>query len=89
MEKYIPAYSRGYTRDFFRSPVCPPPAAPEARSCESCGLLALALPPVQEWERIYTGENALPRGTIFASLYLPLGSLNVEPKPEQLERKDW
>ena len=75
LEKYMPVYGRGYTEGFFRNTVrsSPPPAA-EAKQ-DPVQPLAIAFVRDQEWENIYTGESALARGTLFADLYLPLGTL--------------
>lgn len=77
MEKFMPTYGRGYTEEFFRNTVRP---AAEARTADSSREadrpLAIAFVRDQDWEDIYTGECALARGTIFAGLYFPLGTLN-------------
>ncbi len=72
MERFMPAYGRGYSADFFRNGVAPE----EKRPPEECERLALALLPMQTWEGIYTGECGLCRGTIFSALYFPLGNVN-------------
>jgi len=72
MEKFMPAYGRGYSADFFRNGV----AQEEPEPLREKRQLALATVPMEEWEGIYTGETGFCRGTIFSALYFPLGNLN-------------
>ena len=70
----MPTYGRGYTEDFFRNTVRSPQPAAETQK-EPSQPLAIAFVRDQDWEDIYAGETALARGTLFAGLYLPLGTL--------------
>ena len=74
MEKFMPNYSRGYSAEFFRNTIRQSPREPEG-TCPDAPL-AIAQLPFQRFEDIYTGECGLARGTIFAGLYFPLGTLN-------------
>ncbi len=76
MEKFMPSYGRGYTEDFFRNTVRSAPEEPPIDAARTPDQpLAIAFVRNQEWEDIYSGETALMRGTLFADLYYPLGTL--------------
>lgn len=76
MEKFMPSYGRGYTEDFFRNTVRSAPEEPSGDAARTPDQpLAIAFVRNQEWEDIYSGDTALMRGTLFADLYYPLGTL--------------
>lgn len=70
----MPNYSRGYSAEFFRNSIRQP--AYEHDISRHHQPLAIAQVVPQQFEDIYTGECGLARGTIFAGLYFPLGTLN-------------